>query len=101
MEDETCGSSITVCSRPLFVEYTGLSADVAYACGECADGTKDKTCEECTNTADTTACNTVVETGDDFSCYAYSYDSTTKLWAAAEAKSTCKRLKATAIACNK
>jgi len=89
----------THCSQPKFVEYTGMSTGVNYACGKCAGDTKDSTCEECTGEA-TKGCNTPKEVGEDFKCYSYTYNKTSKAFDMSAKTSACKRLKASAIACN-
>jgi len=97
-ETECASEEEKTCSQPLFVEFTGLSADVEYKCGACATGTKDKTCSECTGAA--TACNKAKELGADFMCHKYTYNSTSKAFTVHKDTSTCKRLKATGISCN-
>ena len=86
--------------RPKFVEYTGLSTGVNYACGTCAGETLGSTCQECTGN-DSTGCNTPAETAADFKCYKYTYDTASSAFKKADAMETCKRLKSTAIKCNK
>lgn len=93
-------ASETKCSGPKFVEYTGLSTGVNYACGACAGETGGVTCQECTGTDTTTGCNKAVDTGADFKCHKYTYDTETKAFKKADALETCKRLKDTAIKCN-
>ncbi|KAL5258894.1 hypothetical protein ACHWQZ_G009380 [Mnemiopsis leidyi] len=93
-------ASETKCSGPKFVEYTGLSTGVNYACGACAGETAGVTCQECTGTDSTTGCNKAVETGADFKCYNWSYNSTSKAFQMSNTTTTCKRLKATALVCN-
>ncbi|XP_063680582.1 uncharacterized protein LOC134815908 [Bolinopsis microptera] len=90
----------TLCSQPKFTEYTGLAQGVEYACGACAGETKDLTCEECTGKADA-GCNTAKTVAADFKCYAYTYNATSKAFDAAAKATTCKRLEATTIVCNK
>jgi len=99
-EKETeCAAEDKVCSQPMFVEYTGLSADVEYKCGACAGETKGKTCSECTGKTDA-GCNKAAETGADFMCHKYTYNATSKAFTVHKDTSTCKRLKATAETCN-
>merc|ERR1719450_747005 len=91
-------ASATKCSQPKFVEFTGLSSGVQYACGPCASG-EGTTCDSCDgNTA--TACNVAKETGADFKCHDYEKDEDGK-WIKKSALTTCQRLKTTtAITCN-
>jgi len=86
----------TVCSQPMFTEYTGYATGVTYKCGACAGETQGSTCKQCDAT--TTACNTPAETGESFKCYTWSW-STDKFVKSAE-MTTCQRLKTTSIACN-
>ena len=86
----------TMCSKPKFTEYTGFS-DVNYACGACADGTKDITCEECAGETDD-GCNKPVSIEADFKCFTYQLDETKKNYS--QIDTTCKRLPETKIVCN-
>jgi len=90
-------ASATKCSQPKFVEYTGLSAGVKYACGACKSGTT-ATCEDCTGKTDA-ACNTKKETGADFKCHNWEVNES-GAFTMKTASTTCKRLKATKIMCN-
>ncbi|XP_063678128.1 uncharacterized protein LOC134814056 [Bolinopsis microptera] len=93
------GVAATLCSMPKFVEYTGLSAGVDYACGACAEGTKDATCMECTG-ATNASCNVPQAAGKSFMCYNFAYDAATKVFAQAVNATTCQRLEATEAICN-
>ena len=84
--------------RPMFVEYTGLSAG-DYACGPCAAGTKDVTCMECPG-ATNASCNVAQEAGKSFMCYDFTYDAGTKVFAHKVNATTCQRLAATDVVCN-
>ena len=84
--------------RPMFVEYTGLSAG-DYACGPCAAGTKDVTCMECAG-ATNASCNAAQEVGKSFMCYDFTYDAGTKVFAHKVNATTCQRLAATDVVCN-
>lgn len=86
----------TKCSQPKFVEYTGLSTGVKYACGACAKDATAK-CEECTGKTDA-GCNTPKETGEDFKCF--NWEVNAKGVFEQKTATTCKRLKATAVKCN-
>ena len=83
--------------RPKFVEYTGITAGT-YGCGACPGETEGTTCEKCTGSADT-ACNAVKETGEDFKCK--NWELKDDKFVMKEAVTTCKRLKATGVKCNK
>merc|ERR1712098_551255 len=65
----------TKCSGPKFTEYTGLAADVEYACGSCTAETEGKTC------VSTDAEKNKVETGEAFKCknWEYKTDKDTKV----------------------
>jgi len=98
-KETECADGVTVCSGPMFKEYTGIvDAKVKAACDKCAGETKDKTCSECTGKADA-ACNKI-ETGADFSCHSYTYNTTSKAFDLNANATVCKRLKTTAISCN-
>ena len=84
--------------RPKFVEYTGISANIEYKCGKCADDTA-ATCETCT-AGDAENCNKVKETAADFKCKNYAYSAEDKKFNTAADSTVCKRLKATKIMCN-
>merc|ERR1712098_155676 len=71
----------TKCSGPKFTEYTGLAADVEYACGSCTAETEGKTCTS------TDAEKNKVETADAFKCKSWEYK--TDKWVVATAVSTC------------
>ena len=57
--------------RPIFKEFDGFPAGVAYKCGACAGTTKaDGKCKECT----TDGCNTITKTGADYKCHSYTVE---------------------------
>ena len=86
----------TKCHQAKFIEYTGLAAGQNYGCGACASDATAK-CQECVGKTDA-ACNTKIETGDDFKCY--DYELKDDKFSQKKDAVTCKRLKATKIACN-
>jgi len=90
----------TLCSQPLFTEYTGVAKGVEYKCGACDGESKGLTCEECTSSADD-GCNKPKTVAADFKCYIYTYNATSKGFDAAADATTCKRLEKTDIICNK
>ena len=90
---EACADSDTVCSGPMWVDYTGPSS-AAYKCGTCATDTKDKTCKECA----TDGCNTAPEAGTEFQCRAF--ENKDSKWGYAKKNTTCKPAKDVGIKCN-
>lgn len=89
-----CPSSVTQCSGPKFIEYTGVSPYAPYACGPCPSTLEGRICETCTGDS----CNTPQEAGEDFKCRSWQFRE--GKWSVAERGVTCKRLKSTMIMCN-
>lgn len=92
-------ATATKCSQPKFMEYTGFSKGVSFACGECSGYKTNKTasCEECDGKTED-GCNKAPKTGSDFQCYTYKFNTTSKKYS--QTNTTCKRLSTSSIMCN-